>query len=1845
MNNLLKYSLLTLAVGVFGFTLFVGSVNAEAVSVSCSGTSGAPTAVTEADLAGDDVTFTDGGDGWCVLDNSISAASVVINTGVTITHTMADVDGVTITTTGNFEIQAGAYINADSKGCQDSLSDSHGWGPDASNICTYLDSGGQGAGRGHSGMAVGATGAGYGGGGAVGTTSLSAGSAYGNNIAPDKFGASGGTAWDVRGGTGGGLIRLDVSGIFTNNGSVSVNGGNGLVGSFNAASGGGSGGSIYITTSSILGSGSLSANGGNGYDGSSTHNGGGGGGGRIAILYTSSTFSFSSSSVRATGGDTPDSSVDGSNGTAYVEDTDDTAVSIYSGFDYSTDYVKNSWTVDSGASGQRCEVSSDTSPSVTATNITLGGTLACADATLVSLNFSASTSFSVLDSTSFSVTTTGSTVDFNIPAGNDQIWTNVVFTGAAQGYFTINDAVSIDLNNTTITANAQWTSLTGLDLDGTSTINANSKGCQALNDAFDADGYGPNASNVCGYQTVGSGWGDGAADNFGVQGGGHGGSGGVGSTAGFNTGGATYGTSTAPVLFGSSGGSASANSFGGAGGGYIRLIVNGGFVLGGSVSANGGTPTSTEDFRAGGGGSGGSVYITINGALSGAGSVSSVGGSGVDKSSADGGGGGGGRVAIYYGSDPNSLIAGLSAGVTTAGGSGPGTAVDGTAGSLYTLQSVYLSSIVITDTSGYTNDSTPVITITQSGATPTHVAFSCDNSNWSSWLTYPDDEVVNDGDGPAFDITADATGCSATNELKTIYAKIKDGSSESSVVSDTTTYDTASPGVMNVSATNPNGTYTTDDVLTITVQFDESTMVVTGTPQIELDMNGTDRQANYVSTAADTLSFTYTIVNGDNKTDLDYTGTDALSLSGGTISDLAGNTANLTLPSPGAGGSLASNTNINVSTNQAPTVASITAVQQSNGSVLITFIMDDADDDDTLQALVQYNVGGGLTKATLSEVDVDTFTDNGGDPQVENDDAYQVGNASGYILSSSGANTVSTIWNAPTDATGLDISTAVITVTPYDGTEAGTPSSSSAFDLDTLAPTVVSASYKDINGNGTVDRVDLVFNENIVVTSYNTSDWSFPEVGSITLDDSSASYLADTVLVTVTADANETGGVTPPTVLYTNNAGRLTDEFGNSASTFGAPQTVTDLSAPQIKSFDYKDSVLVDGKIDTITVNFTEAVTDASYLSANDLLFDNVGELTGSAFGANSSNLISGSVESIDIPLGTASTQVDTHDSSGILAISSQNSFSITDGTTANSSLKSQSQATFVDESATFLTQIGYQDTNSDGQIDSAVAVFSEPTTISYTDTDWVVTANGLTGMDLSDISSGNGTSSITFTATASANKTGATSAPSLTFTPTTGSIQDAYSNATATFTQAFVDQAKPVILSTSPTDSSVAIPRTNSIAFTFSEPMASTSWVEGTTGFDSTPNASGWSGAWSGTGNTTYTLSHAPLLCVTSYTITTVEGDITPTGGEDGYTTLSETGGGSTFDGSLVFTTASCSSASQTGSSGTASSSTFTNPVTDDLSTPETTTTNACTGITSGSRVSLAWSVTSGVGFVNLYYSTNNGSSYTSIVKATQNTGAYSWTVPSGLTDNSSIQFKIEGTDLVNITSTYVTAPMNVCGENEEVEDVTNEDVGESGDNADESNSQQDQAPDTVVPIGMALEGVFGDKWQRDAAKRGIDATGFPTGEVAIGSLVKLADDGNPNTQTDSAVYYIGSDHRRHPFPNEAVYKTWFTGFYGIKILDAEMMSSIPMGPMATYRPGSTLVKFPSVNKVYVVDAEGSLRWITSEQLAQALYGDEWNKFVIDVSEAFYSSYTFGNTLTSLGDMTWDSVMAVYGR
>ncbi len=126
----------------------------------------------------------------------------------------------------------------------------------------------------------------------------------------------------------------------------------------------------------------------------------------------------------------------------------------------------------------------------------------------------------------------------------------------------------------------------------------------------------------------------------------------------------------------------------------------------------------------------------------------------------------------------------------------------------------------------------------------------------------------------------------------------------------------------------------------------------------------------------------------------------------------------------------------------------------------------------------------------------------------------------------------------------------------------------------------------------------------------------------------------------------------------------------------------------------------------------------------------------------------------------------------------------------------------------------------------------------------------------------------------------------------------------------------------------------------------------------------------------------------------------------------------------------------------------------------------------------------------------------------------------------------------------------------------------------------------------------------------------------IEIHSLIKLLDDGDLETQADSAVYYVGSDGRRHAFSNAKVFFTWYSDFAGVVEVSLEDIATIPLGANVTYKPGVRMVKFMTDPKVYVVSKGGVLHWVQTEDAAKELYGELWNQNVDDISDAFYLNY-----------------------
>jgi RHS repeat-associated protein len=171
----------------------------------------------------------------------------------------------------NMTIDVGSSINADGQGYSGTGCIASGDGPGGGPLyCNNSGNGGSYGGRG-------------------GGVSQAFMTLYGSAASPVDLGSGGSGGYLTGlGGAGGGVVRLIVEESLAHNGIISANGNNAYL-----YSGGGSGGSIYITAGMISGSGSVTAKGG--------ASDCAGGGGRIALYFVTNN-GFSLAALNADGG-------------------------------------------------------------------------------------------------------------------------------------------------------------------------------------------------------------------------------------------------------------------------------------------------------------------------------------------------------------------------------------------------------------------------------------------------------------------------------------------------------------------------------------------------------------------------------------------------------------------------------------------------------------------------------------------------------------------------------------------------------------------------------------------------------------------------------------------------------------------------------------------------------------------------------------------------------------------------------------------------------------------------------------------------------------------------------------------------------------------------------------------------------------------------------------------------------------------------------------------------------------------------------------------------------------------------------------------------------------------------------------------------------------------------------------------------------------------------------------------------------------------------------------------------------------------------------------------------------
>jgi len=603
--------------------------------------------ITATDAAYDGKTIIVDG-GLLIIDGSHTFKSLTLTNGAIMKHSIA-VTGLTITVTNDMYISTNSAIDLSARG-YGSTKALPGDGPGGGGNVKWTQTGGGG---------------GHGGRGGTGSTDAPGGDAYGSVTAPVTLGSGGGGTGSVRGGYGGGAMRLDVKGTLRVDGAIRSNGEAGL-GTPAYPSGGGAGGSLWIGGGRLEGTtnGAIAANGGDGLF-SIGFTSGAGGGGRISIEYGVNEFL---GSVAASGG----SDRHGGAGTVYLRDTNDTLGILL---------VDNGGQLDCPATPifDQYHMSNVVVSGAGQIEITADGALTVDNLVLLtdSGSFTMSSPAAQLLGAPDLVVTNGTSavsIHSEIPLTQPRFSSVTVASGVTLTHLGLQQTHDYSL----------MLSVTGDMTVGTgAVISVTGRGYASIGANA---GYGPGGGSY--HASAGAG-------------GGYGGRG--GSSTAKAPGGRSYGWALVPTDLGSAG-SGAAEVRGGFGGGAVRLEVGGTLRLDGGIYADG-EAGPWHGSRPGGGGAGGSVWLLASQLQAGAEvAITADGGDGFEPTGNVSGGGGGGRIAIYAPSlDINTNLLSVAGGASIHENGSPGTIHIGGA------MPAYVSSVLPT---GYTNGAFDAFAVT-----------------------------------------------------------------------------------------------------------------------------------------------------------------------------------------------------------------------------------------------------------------------------------------------------------------------------------------------------------------------------------------------------------------------------------------------------------------------------------------------------------------------------------------------------------------------------------------------------------------------------------------------------------------------------------------------------------------------------------------------------------------------------------------------------------------------------------------------------------------------------------------------------------------------------------------------------------------------------------------------------------------------------------------------------------------------------------------------------------------------------------------------------------------------------
>ncbi len=107
------------------------------------------------------------------------------------------------------------------------------------------------------------------------------------------------------------------------------------------------------------------------------------------------------------------------------------------------------------------------------------------------------------------------------------------------------------------------------------------------------------------------------------------------------------------------------------------------------------------------------------------------------------------------------------------------------------------------------------------------------------------------------------------------------------------------------------------------------------------------------------------------------------------------------------------------------------------------------------------------------------------------------------------------------------------------------------------------------------------------------------------------------------------------------------------------------------------------------------------------------------------------------------------------------------------------------------------------------------------------------------------------------------------------------------------------------------------------------------------------------------------------------------------------------------------------------------------------------------------------------------------------------------------------------------------------------------------------------------------------------------------------------------SSVYYMGADGKLHPFLNPIIFHSWFNTVNRIEVVSEAKLREFQVDQPVCIRPGTWLVKFKGIPRIYAVEPGCQIRPLRSEAEAVILYGPGWLQRVVELDMLQSNFYT----------------------